>query len=141
MKLLPLLFVPLAAAQSITLDPAELEAAKQRVFGTGGLTTQPQEASPPEQRWLQAMAAAGTDMQPVLLLALLQELNPQTPLAANPEAYAAALTLHREASAGKTAACTELALSLRCGVLAGGLFILRSEALAARVEQHGKSFL
>ena len=140
MKLLPLVLVPLAAAQSITLDPAELEAAKQRVFGTGGLTHQ-QEASLPEQRWLQAMAAAGTDMQAVLLLALLQELNPQTPLAANPEAYASALTLHREASAGKTAACTELALSLRCGVLAGGLFILRSEALADRVEQHGKSFL
>ena len=140
MKLLPLLFVPLAAAQSITLDPAELEAAKQRVFGTGGLTHQ-RVASPPEQRWLQAMAAAGTDMQPVLLLALLQELNPQTPLSANPEAYASALTLHREASAGKTSACTELALSLRCGVLAGGLFILRSEALADRVEQHGKSFL
>lgn len=140
MKLLPILVLPLAAAQSITLNPAEMEAAKQRVFGSADLR-QKEETTLPEQRWLQAMAAAGTDLQAVRLLALLQELNPQAPLAAKPEAYAEVLALHRRASSGNPAACAELAQSLRSGVLPGGLFILRSEALAARLEQLGKTFL
>ncbi len=132
--------VALAGAQSITLDPEEMETIKRQVFGEGA--TLPERAPLPlEQRWSQAMAAAGTDMQPVLLLALLQELNPQTPLTGNPSAYAAALKLHREAAAGNAEACEQLAQSLRCGILPGGLFILHSETLATRLLQHGRFFL
>lgn len=144
MRTLPwlLLLVPLVGAQSITLNPEEMERMKRQVFGGDAEASVLERPSQPrEQRWLQAMAAAGTDLQPVLLLDLLQELNPQIPLAANPSAYATALKLHREAAAGNAVACEQLAQSLRCGLLPGGLHILTSEALAARLSEYGRFFL
>lgn len=140
-----LLLVPgVASAQSITLDPAEMEAAYKRVFGQGVL---PQEApaeaaetSAPgvEERWLQAMEAAGTDMMPVLLLSLLSELNPQAPMATHAELYAAALALHRKAAAGNSQACEELALSLETAVLPGELRLFVSPGCAAALRERGQ---
>ena len=139
-----LLLVPgMASAQSITLDPAEMEAAYQRVFGQGVV---PKEEPAPadaaaqgvEQRWLQAMQAAGTDLMPVLLLSLLSELNPQAPMATHAELYAAALELHRKAAAGNSQACEELALSLETAFLPGELRLFVSPGCAAALRQRAQ---
>lgn len=140
-----LLVVPAVLAQSITLDPAEMEAAKQRIFG-GGVVNTPQETTtlPPAdehvQLWQSAMASAGTDMMPVLLLALLSELNPQAPLATHAELYAEALRLHRLAAAGNAAACETLALSLETGVLPGELRFFVSSICAEAVRNRAARF-
>lgn len=123
---------------SLTLDPAEMEQAKQAVFGSPSMSPSvagmaAPEATATEQRWLQAMAAAGTDMMSVMLLALLQELNPRATMSACAADYAAALELHRLAAAGNTVACQQLATAFRTGVLPSGLLFLRCGELAEKM--------
>lgn len=116
---------------SITLDASEMERARQAVFGGDGML-QPA-ATPtehPAERWSRAMAAAGTDLMPVLLLALLQELNPQLTMAEHPVIYAEALKLHRLAAEGDSSARALLAAFLESGMLPGGLIFVKDGQLA-----------
>ena len=131
---------------SLTLDPKEMERMKQAVFG-GGVANVAEESpaasaveESPEQRWCRAMAAAGTEMMPVLLLALLQELNPRADMGRCAADYAAALQLHRLAAAGNAEACTQLAVGLRTGVLPSGLLIMRSGVLADEMTRRALMF-
>lgn len=129
-------------AQSITLDIGEMETIKQQVFG--GAVVPPRADVPKvedqsAQRWVQVMEAAGTDMMPVLLLAMLQELNVASPLAAHPREYASALELHRLAAAGNAQACATLAQALRSGMLPSGLLLFRNEGLAVWLEERSSS--
>ncbi len=146
--MLPLLVTAAESAGSLTLDPAEMERARRQVFGGAGVRATyedtPAPANPvvPAQssevvRWQAAFAAAGTDLMPVLLLALLQDMNPTVPMAANVEAYAEALALHRKAAAGNTDACIQLADAFRVGYLNSGIKLPYSEQLAEFVLRRG----
>ena len=145
--LLPaLLMLPVFAMEqgdSITLDPDEMESMKQWVFGGAAvreLTPQEKEsiaarldrATKEEQRWLTAMESED-DVRSVLLLALLQQLNPRLPMEKYPRLYADALVLHRSAAAGEPMAVAHLEAALRGGALPGGLSYLRSEHLVAHL--------
>lgn len=139
--MLPLLVTAAESAGSLTLDPAEMERARRQVFGGAGISATPAAAPAPAnpivpaqasevERWQAAFASAGTDLMPVLLMALLQDMNPSVPMAANAEAYAEALALHRKAAAGNTQACILLAEAFRAGRLNSGLKLPHSEQLA-----------
>lgn len=120
--------------ESLTLDPQMMEEAKGRVFGGAAPVAEGVDspAATVPERWCAAMAAAGTELQPVLLLALLQELNEEKPMGAHAEAYAAALRLHTLAAAGNAQACAELAEALLSGQLRCGLRLFADSALAAK---------
>ncbi|MBQ3240037.1 MAG: hypothetical protein IJB00_02515 [Akkermansia sp.] len=141
-----------AAAQqdSITLDPAAMSEVWSQVAGgaavPGGPVLRLNEAVPaacPEAAALfrEARGAVGTPAFPVLLLSLLQQLNPQLPMDKNVWAYAAALELHRQAFTGSSRACAELAAALSCGKLAGLIYfadaVLAAECAAASQAQPG----
>lgn len=147
--LLPaLLMLPVFAMEqgdSITLDPAEMESIKQTVFGgTAVQSLTPQEPgaiAPPlspataeEQRWLCAMESAG-DVQTILLLSVLQPLNPRLPMEEYPHLYAEALVLHRRAAAGEPVAVAHLTACLHSGALPNGLTFLRAEHLARQLSR------
>ena len=128
---------------SITLDPTEMEEIKQLVFGGGAVQVQsPHEPGTIaldedslwviEQFWLGAMSAAG-DVQTILLLSLLQKLNPLLPMEAYPRLYADALSLHRSAADGDAVAVANLESCLSCGKLPGGLLFIRSERLSLQL--------
>ena len=147
--LLPaLLMLPAFAMEqggSITLDPAEMERMKQSVFGGSvvqaptpqapeAIAPSPSPATAEEQRWLCAMESAG-DVQTILLLSVLQQLNPRLPMAEYPRLYAEALELHRSAAAGDPVAVANLAACLHSGALPNGLTFLRAEHLAQQLGQ------
>lgn len=144
LSLIALLTLPVLAEEpggSITLDPSEMEEIKQLVFG-GGAVQAPQEPGAialdddplwvTEQFWLGAMSEAG-DVQTILLLSLLQQLNPGLPMEVYPRLYADALALHRRAAAGDAVAVANLESCLSCGKLPGGLLFIRSVRLASHL--------
>lgn len=114
---------------SITLDPAAMSEVWAQVAGgkqspgvSPILQLNPAAApSNPEWRALfqEARQAVNTATFPVLVLSLLQQLNPQLPMDKNVWAYAAALELHRLAFSGNARAQAELAAALRSGKLSG----------------------
>lgn len=123
------------ASGTITLDAEEMERARRAVFGGDG-AIQPAAVAPtelPAERWTRAMAAAGTDYMPVLLLSLLQELNPHLPMAEHAAIYAEALQLHRLAAAGEPSARALLAAFLESGLLPGGLIFIKDGQLAGEL--------
>lgn len=130
---------------SITLDPAEMEDIKRSVFGGGALQPiSPQGAgsianelstmTEEQQQWLRAMESEG-DIQTILLLALMQRLNPRLPMNEYPRLYAEALVLHRSAAAGEPIALANLESVLRSGALPGGLAFIRSEYLVLHLRR------
>ncbi len=146
--MLPLFVTAAESVGSLTLDPAEMELARRQVFGGAGITAAHEAGAAPAvpvtpgqapevERWQAAFAAAGTEMMPVLLLALLQDMNPTMSMAENAEAYAEALALHRKAAAGNTEACALLAEAFRAGRLNSGLKLPYSEQLAEFVQLRG----
>lgn len=76
----------------------------------------------PLAQWYSAVEAYGTDSMPVRLMALLQSLNPQKPIAEHTAAYTAALTCHRLALSGNAEAMRQLAQAFESGSLAGLVF-------------------
>lgn len=146
LSLIVLLTSPVLATEpgaSITLDPTEMEDIKQTVFGGGAVKVQslPEPGAIAlneeslwmvEQCWLGAMSAAG-DVQTILLLSLLQKLNPLLPMEVYPRMYADAVALHRSATAGDAVAVANLESCLSSGKLPGGLLFIRSERLASQL--------
>ena len=131
------------AEPTLTLDPAVIEKAKRAVFGGEAICMPTEEDTPsiqqaaqtPAQQWQCAMDAAGTEHFPVRLLALLQELNPDKPMAQHMEAYAEALRLHTLAAAGNKQACESLADSLITGYLPCGLKLFFDMELSAKTRR------
>lgn len=124
------------ADTALTLDPAVMNEAKRAVFnGENALLPTKNVVQLQEDgdavRWQQAMDAAGTELMPVRLLALLQQLNPDKPMAEHADAYAEALRLHVLAAAGNRTAKTQLATALKNGMLPCGLRIICDAAKAA----------
>lgn len=119
---------------SFTLDPVVMEEAKRAVFNgePAVLPEKPiQDAAVTGDmaEWQAAMDAAGTEMLPVRLLALLQRLNPDKNMGCAPELYAEALKLHVLAAAGNREAKMHLAEAFCLGVLPNGLrFIADADA-------------
>lgn len=137
------MLVGLAAAQqqdSITLDPAAMSEVWAQVAGgkqspgVSPILPLNPAAAPTNPEWStlfqEARQAVHTSTFPVLVLSLMQQLNPQLPMDKNVWAYAAALELHRLAFSGNARAQAELAAALRSGKLAG-LNYFADEALAA----------
>lgn len=134
--------VGVSAAQqqdSITLAPAAMSEVWAQVAGgkhspTGSpiLPLNPA-ATPTNPEWSnlfqEARQAVNTATFPVLVLSLMQQLNPQLPMDKNVWAYAAALELHRLAFSGNARAQAELAAALRSGKLSG-LNYFADDALA-----------
>lgn len=128
------------AADPLTLDPDMMEEAKRRVFGAEGYVQSESSADdsvevrfvPDAACWEAAMDAAGTEMHAVLLLALLQKLNPSKPMESNAADYAAALRLHVLAAAGNKEACLQLASALTTGILPCGLAVCADARLAEK---------
>lgn len=128
-----LLLVLLVAAQqeSVTLDPDAMAEVWREVAGAPSVKspaapvldlTSRKDATPTTDAaalWREAAAEVNSPAFPVLVLSLLQSLNPQLPMERNVWAYAAALELHRRAFSGNARACAELAAALRSGSLAG----------------------
>lgn len=134
------LMVGWAAAQqeSITLDPAAMSEVWSQVAGGVSVPGEPVlrlSAAAPAARadaaalFREARQAVNMPTFPVLVLSLLQQLNPQLPMDKNVWAYAAALELHRQAFTGSSRACAELAAALSSGQL-GGLIYFADAALA-----------
>ena len=125
------------AEPPLTLDPAVMEEAKRAVFERGCATTAVAERVPQMQtiaeQWMAAMDAAGTELLPVRLLALLQSLNPGMPMQEHEELYAEALRLHVLAAAGNKQARAVLALAFETGRLPSGLCLMQNWQLAARM--------
>lgn len=141
--LLSAILVGSAVAQqqdSITLDPAAMSEAWAQVTGgnqppgVGSILQLNPAAAPLNSEWSalfqEARQAVNTATFPVLVLSLLQQLNPQLPMDKNVWAYAAALELHRLAFSGNARAQAELAAALRSGRLSGLNYFV-DEALAA----------
>lgn len=120
----------------LTLDPVVMDEMKRAVFnGESAVLPVKKIQEDAEQgdmaEWQAAMDAAGTEMLPVRLLALLQRLNPDKNMGKEPELYAAALKLHVLAAAGNREAKVQLADSFSRGALPNGLrFIVDTEAAA-----------
>ena len=135
--------VPATAEPTLTLDPAVIEKAKRAVFGGDAICTSTEEETPsakqveqtPAQQWQCAMDTAGTEFFPVRLLALLQELNPDKPMAQHVDAYAEALRLHTLAAAGNKQACASLADSLLSGNLPCGLKLFFDMELSTKTRR------
>ena len=131
---------PMAGAAPLTLDPAVIEEAKRAVFGGESVMTQDSAPAPAAAEqgdtalWQEAMDAVGTEMMPVLLLALLQRLNSHLPMQEHAARYAEALRLHVLAAAGNKAARMELAAALSVGVLTNGLRVPCDAALAEKMK-------
>ncbi len=115
----------------LTLDPAVMEEAKCAVFERGRAATVAVHTA--AQQWQAAMDAAGTELLPVQLLALLQQLNPHMPMQEHPALYAEALRLHVLAAAGNKQARAVLILALETGHLPCGLLFLQDLPLAAKL--------
>ncbi len=137
----------LVAAQqdSITLDPVAMEEAWRAVTSpaTAGATKSPVlqlsgvpragESSREAQLWAEAQQAVQSPTFPVLVLSLLQSLNPQQPMQDSVWQYASALELHQQAFTGNARARREMAAALRSGKLCGLNYFVDA-ALAAALE-------
>lgn len=104
----------LDGSEPVTLDSAEMARIWQEVR-----SGKPAAAAAPasQDAWQAAMLAEDEELGRVLLLAWLQQHNPQAPLASFAADYAHALQLHRCALAGNPAACAALAGAYRSGSL------------------------
>ena len=111
---------PVPAAAAATPQPSASTAPASSAVSQPLLPAYP--ANESLARWQDAMEAYGSDAMPVRLLALLQSLNPQKPLAQNEEAYTEALACHRLALSGNAAAMRQLARAFESGSLAGLVF-------------------
>lgn len=125
-----------SADTTLTLDPAVMEQAKRAVFNGEDVVLPTQSVVMVTEQgdsalWQQAMDAAGTELLPVRLLALLQKLNPDKPMAEHAEAYAEALRLHVLATAGNREAKLRLSAAFRTGTLPCGLRFICDDAKAA----------
>lgn len=135
--LLPILFCAVAQASllnsdtPVTLDTAEMARVWQEV--KSGKAASAAEA-PADDAWQAALLQEDEEVARVLLLAWLQQQNPQCPMAQYASDYAAALVLHRLALAGVPKACRELAGAYRSGCM-GALCLPVCEAKARWVEQ------
>lgn len=103
----------LDSTEPFTMDSAELSRIWQEVKSG----VKPAPAAPAADAWQQAMLAEAPELMRVYLLAWLQALNPQLPMAQHAQAYADAVTLHRRALAGQAAACAALAAAYSSGSL------------------------
>ena len=119
----------LDSSEPVTMDSSELSRIWQEVK-----TGKPAPAAPAGDFWAQSLMAQDAELARVLLLAWLQEKNPALPMAAQAQAYAAAVALHRRALAGQPAACASLAAAYRAGAL-GALRLPLSEEKARWFEQ------
>ncbi|MBQ2814849.1 MAG: hypothetical protein IJE66_07600 [Akkermansia sp.] len=142
-----LLLVPVVAAQqeSVTLDPEAMAEVWREVAGAPSVKTPAapvldltgrKDAAPDASAaalWREAAGEVNSPAFPVLVLSLLQSLNPQLPMERNVWAYAAALELHRRAFSANPRACAELAAALRSGTLAGLTYFVDA-GLAAELE-------
>lgn len=126
------------ADMPLTLDPAVVEEVKSAVFNGALMVGEDEKTVKTEEQgdialWQQAMDAAGTELMPVKLLALLQRLNPDKPMESYAALYADTLRLHVLAAAGNREARMQLAAALRVGMLPGGMRIIcaasKAEAL------------
>lgn len=128
--------LPLLQAQSpLTLDPSMIEEAKRAAFRQSGVLMPEPETSAVQgdsARWQAAMDAAGTELMPVMLLGLLQRLNPHLPMEEHAALYAEALRLHVQAAGGDKAARMELTAALRVGALLNGLRVPCDASLAEK---------
>lgn len=129
---------PVWADMPLTLDPAVVDEVKRAVFSgelatEGDKTAEATAVQGDSALWQAAMDAAGTELMPVKLLALLQRLNPDKPMDAYAAMYADTLRLHVLAAAGNREARMQLAAALRVGMLPGGMRIIcdasKAEAL------------
>ena len=143
--LLLLLLATAASAQqdSITLDPEAMSEVWAQVAGAAAanspgapvLKLNPVSAVSTRQYadlFREAQQAISAPTFPVLVLSLLQQLNPQLPMEKNVWAYAAALELHRQAFTGNARARAELCAALCSGKLSG-LNYFTDAALAAEL--------
>lgn len=129
---------------SITLDPAAMSEVWSQVVGgkqppgVGSVLQMSPAAAPSNSEWSalfqEARQSVNTSTFPVLVLSLMQQLNPQLPMDKNVWAYAAALELHRLAFTGNSRAQAELSAALRSGKLSG-LNYFADEALAVSLMQ------
>lgn len=140
------LLVGCAAAQqaSITLDPAAMSEVWAQVSGAAGPVlplTPSAGASNPEWSTLfqEARQAVNTPVFPVLVLSLMQQLNPRLPMDKNVWAYAAALELHRQAFSGNKRAQAELAAALNSGKLSGLNYLMDSALAVSLTQQAGEA--
>lgn len=85
-------------------------------------------------RWREAMNAASPEARDVLLLLLLEQLNPSLPVAEHRQLYIAVLELHSRALAGHADACRSLAEALRRGRVESGLILPQDAESAAKLE-------
>ena len=118
----------LDSRESVTLDSAEMARIWQEV--RDGKPAAPASGD----AWLAAMQAEDEELARVLLLAWLQQLNPQAPMVEFAADYASVLQLHRRALAGNPAACATLAAGYRSGCV-GRLVLPVSELKARWFEQ------
>lgn len=102
----------LETREPVTLDTAEFSRIWQEV--KQGVPSEPQASA---DAWQSAMLADDAELACVLLLAWLQQQNPQLPMAQHAQLYAEAVALHRRALAGNPAACVTLAAAYRAGSL------------------------
>lgn len=136
------LFLPFCAwaqHESVTLDPEAMAEVWREMSGVPGVRVSSGETSgasaahSPSALWREARRAAQDSTFPVLVLHMLQSLNPQLPMGDNVWAYAAALELHRQAFSGNPRAVAEMSAALRCGRLGGINYFVDIE-LAAELE-------
>lgn len=132
-----------AQQDSITLDPVAMEEAWRAVTSpaTAGAAKSPVlqlpgvprvgEASREAQLWAEAQQAVQSPTFPVLVLSLLQSLNPQQPMQDSVWQYASALELHRQAFIGNARARREMAVALRSGKLCGLNYFVDTALAAA----------
>lgn len=119
----------LDSAQPVTLDQGEFARIWQEV--KSGTAPAPAAGA---DNWQQAMLAEDAELARVLLLAWLQSHNAMLPMAAAPQEYARACSLHLRALAGQPAACAALAAAYRSGSL-GALQLPPSDEKARWFEQ------
>lgn len=115
-------------SEPVTLDFAEMARIWQEVKDGRPATPADQDA------WQAAVQAEDEELARVLLLAWLQQHNPQVPMAVFAADYARVLRLHRLALSGNPAACAALAEACRSGFL-GRLMLPVSEQKARWFEQ------
>lgn len=133
--LLPFLLPSIACASlldggdPLTLDQGEFSRIWQEVR-SGVVST----SKLPATTWQRAMLAEDAEVFRVLLLAWLQQHNPQSSVEDYAPAYADAVALHRKALAGQPAACAALAAAYRAGHIAS-LGLPQSEEKARWFEQ------
>lgn len=132
-----LLCVVVAVAQASLLDtrePVTLDTAEMVRIWQTVRTGKPALQAAGGDTWQAALLAEDAELGRVLLLAWLQQLNPQAPMVQFATDYAQAVTLHLQALRGNSAACAACAGAYRAGRM-GALSLPVSEQKARWFEQ------